>query len=58
MPQGKNLGPDSGFHIELPPDWLSANPLSAAALEEETVSWKRVGFALRIKPYDLRKAAE
>jgi len=58
LPEVRIKGPDSGFHIELPPDWLSANPLSAAALEEETVSWKRVGFALRIKPYDQRKAAE
>ena len=44
---------DTGFQIELPADWLLANPLSSAALDDETPTWKRVGLAFRIKPQDL-----
>lgn len=44
---------DTGFQIELPADWLLANPLSAAALDDETPIWKRVDMVLRIKPQDL-----
>jgi len=39
----------NGFQLELPADWLLANPLSAAALSDEAQSWQRVGSALRIK---------
>ena len=38
-----------GFQIDLPADWLLANPLSAAALADETLVWQRIGSALRIK---------
>jgi exopolyphosphatase/guanosine-5'-triphosphate,3'-diphosphate pyrophosphatase len=43
----KQLNP--GFQIDLPADWLPANPLSAAALYDEAGNWQRVGSALRIK---------
>lgn len=37
------------FQLELPGDWLHANPLSAAALVDEAQLWQRVGAVLRIK---------
>ena len=39
----------NGFVLELPSDWLAANPLTAASLAEEAQQWQRVGSALRIK---------
>lgn len=39
----------SGYQLELPGDWLASNPLSAAALADETIAWQRVGSGLRIK---------
>jgi exopolyphosphatase/guanosine-5'-triphosphate,3'-diphosphate pyrophosphatase len=39
----------AGFQIELPADWLAANPLSTAALAEESLLWQRAGSALKIK---------
>jgi exopolyphosphatase / guanosine-5'-triphosphate,3'-diphosphate pyrophosphatase len=39
----------SGFAIELPADWLLANPLSAATLAAEAQLWQRVGATLRVK---------
>ena len=44
---------DGGFQLELPADWLLANPLSAAALADECLNWKRIGSALRVKPQGL-----
>ena len=38
-----------GFAIELPADWLLANPLSAATLAAEAQLWQRVGAILRVK---------
>ncbi len=38
-----------GFQLELPADWLVANPLSAAALADEALVWQRFGLSLRIK---------
>jgi exopolyphosphatase/guanosine-5'-triphosphate,3'-diphosphate pyrophosphatase len=38
-----------GYLLELPSDWLAANPLSAAVLADETIAWQRVGSGLRIK---------
>ncbi len=37
------------YLLELPPGWLAANPLRAAALLDETMAWQRVGFLLRIQ---------
>ncbi|WP_301102801.1 exopolyphosphatase [Propionivibrio sp.] len=39
----------AGFQLELPADWLHANPLSAAALVDEAQVWQRIGGALRVK---------
>ena len=39
----------SGFQIELPAEWLKANPLSAAALADEAQNWQSVGQLIRIK---------
>ena len=39
----------NGFQVELPAEWLLANPLSAAALNEDAQFWQRVGSDLRIK---------
>ncbi len=41
-------GDDAGFAMELPQSWLDENPLSAAALEDETGSWKAVDMRLAI----------
>lgn len=34
---------EKGFLLELPADWLRANPWTAAALAEETVVWRQIG---------------
>ena len=39
----------AGFVIELPTPWLQENPLTAGALAEESESWQRVGWQLRIR---------
>ena len=39
----------TGFQLDLPADWLSANPLSAVALSDEALVWQRIGFPLQIK---------
>ena len=39
----------SGFSIELPGQWLQENPLTAGALAEESASWQRVGWQLRVR---------
>jgi exopolyphosphatase/guanosine-5'-triphosphate,3'-diphosphate pyrophosphatase len=38
-----------GYQVELPAEWLVANPLSAAVLADETIAWHRIGSGLRIK---------
>jgi len=40
---------DSMFGITLDPQWLRANPLTAAALAEEVREWSKLGVALEIK---------
>ncbi len=39
----------AGFQVELPADWLVANPLTAAALADEALAWPTVGLALKLK---------
>ena len=39
----------AGFQLELPADWLLANPLSAAALADEALAWQRIGSTLKIR---------
>ena len=37
------------FRLKLDLDWLRANPLTAAALREETQEWRKLGVDLEIK---------
>ena len=37
------------FQLDLPSDWLHANPLSASALADEALTWPRIGRGLRIR---------
>ncbi|MBK1679094.1 exopolyphosphatase [Rhodocyclus tenuis] len=37
------------FQLDLPADWLAANPLTAAALADEATTWERLGSGLRIR---------
>ena len=39
----------TGFQLDLPADWLLANPLTAAALADEASIWQRMGSSLRIR---------
>jgi exopolyphosphatase/guanosine-5'-triphosphate,3'-diphosphate pyrophosphatase len=36
------------YRLNLDPEWLARNPLTAAALSEETREWERIGFELKI----------
>jgi exopolyphosphatase/guanosine-5'-triphosphate,3'-diphosphate pyrophosphatase len=47
----------SGFHLEIPSDWLHDNPLTAAAIVEEAAFWKHVGRSYVVKSRGPRKAA-
>lgn len=40
---------DKGATLELPADWLAANPLTAAAFAEEIQAWQRAGLEFRLK---------
>ncbi len=46
----------SGFQIELPGEWLAANPWTAAALGEEASVWKQIGRDYQVKSRPARKA--
>jgi exopolyphosphatase/guanosine-5'-triphosphate,3'-diphosphate pyrophosphatase len=36
------------FRVTLDTDWLARNPLTAAALREETLEWEKIGAELRV----------
>ncbi|WP_205700339.1 Ppx/GppA phosphatase family protein [Crenobacter intestini] len=42
-----------GVRFELPAAWLEENPLTASALEQEAVQWRRIGLKLAL---DVRQA--
>lgn len=44
-----------GFLLELPADWLAANPWTAAALGEEAIVWKQAGWEYQVKSKAERK---
>lgn len=44
-----------GFALDLPGEWLAANPWTAAALSEESAIWKQVGRGYALKPRSTRK---
>jgi exopolyphosphatase/guanosine-5'-triphosphate,3'-diphosphate pyrophosphatase len=46
-----------GFAIDMPQAWLDENPLSAAALESETDSWKAVGMRLAVNGLSDKKVS-
>jgi exopolyphosphatase/guanosine-5'-triphosphate,3'-diphosphate pyrophosphatase len=39
----------SGFSVELPASWLQKNPLTAGALNDETLAWQRVGWQMKVR---------
>jgi len=45
----------SGFSLDVPGDWLAANPLSTAALADEALVWQRLGIGLRIRRRNVAK---
>jgi exopolyphosphatase/guanosine-5'-triphosphate,3'-diphosphate pyrophosphatase len=47
----------TGFQVELPGEWLTANPWTAAALGEEAAVWKQVGRDYEVKSRAARKIA-
>ena len=48
----------AGYGLELPRDWLEDNPLTEAALDAESESWKAVGMKLAVTPVTERRAAQ
>ncbi len=38
-----------GFTLELPGRWLESNPWTGAALNEESLAWRRLGVQFRVK---------
>ena len=47
----------NGFQLDLPAEWLLANPLTAAALGEEVAVWQQAGRDFLVKSRSPRKAA-
>jgi exopolyphosphatase/guanosine-5'-triphosphate,3'-diphosphate pyrophosphatase len=38
------------YRLKLEPNWLAANPLTAALLREEIAQWRKVGVTLEVRP--------
>jgi exopolyphosphatase/guanosine-5'-triphosphate,3'-diphosphate pyrophosphatase len=36
------------FRVNVDPDWLARNPLTATALRDEILEWERIGIELRV----------
>ena len=49
-PQLRLASAGKGYRLELPSPWLKANPMTAAALEDESSAWQRLGFEFRVSP--------
>ena len=47
----------NGFKLELPTDWLSSNPWTAAAIGEEAAIWRQIGREYVVNSKLLRKIA-
>lgn len=47
----------TGFQLDLPAEWLEANPWTAAALGEESAVWKQIGREFAVRPRSTRKNA-
>jgi exopolyphosphatase/guanosine-5'-triphosphate,3'-diphosphate pyrophosphatase len=49
LPERLDLRPQpGGFTLSLDAAWLSANPLTASAFQQEISQWRKIGFALEI----------
>jgi exopolyphosphatase/guanosine-5'-triphosphate,3'-diphosphate pyrophosphatase len=55
MPAWRVMRSGNGFLIELPSDWLAANPWTAAAFKEESAVWKQIGREYIVKSKPTRK---
>ncbi|MGE5492053.1 MAG: exopolyphosphatase [Actinomycetota bacterium] len=57
LPAWRAKKTDTGYQVELPADWLAANPWTGAALSEETSTWRQIGRDYVVKSRASRKAA-
>ena len=55
LPAWRATATANGFQLELPADWLQANPWTAAALGEEAAVWKQTGRDYLVKSRAPRK---
>ncbi|HET7776346.1 MAG TPA: exopolyphosphatase [Azospira sp.] len=49
---------EKGVSLELPTEWLAANPLTTAAFSEEIQAWQRVGLEFRLKRSSAAKSSK
>jgi exopolyphosphatase/guanosine-5'-triphosphate,3'-diphosphate pyrophosphatase len=47
-----------GFQLDLPIGWQDANPMTAAALTDEALLWRRIGIKLRIRSVPAETAVQ
>jgi exopolyphosphatase/guanosine-5'-triphosphate,3'-diphosphate pyrophosphatase len=57
LPAWRVVRSGNGFLLELPADWLAANPWTAAAFGEESSVWKQIGRDYVFKSKPVRKPA-
>ena len=57
LPLLRVSGDAGGFDIELAQTWLEDNPLSAAALEDESRHWKSAGLRLSVSGLSDKKVS-
>lgn len=57
LPAWRVVRTAAGYQIDLPPDWLAANPWTAAAFGEELAVWKQIGREYAFKSKAARKTA-
>jgi exopolyphosphatase/guanosine-5'-triphosphate,3'-diphosphate pyrophosphatase len=57
LPAWRATATAGGFQLDLPAEWLQANPWTAAALGEEAAVWKQIGREYLVKGRASRKPA-
>jgi len=57
LPAWRATATANGFQLDLPAEWLQANPWTAAALAEEAAVWKQIGREYFVKSRAPRKLA-
>ncbi|HEX5675140.1 MAG TPA: exopolyphosphatase, partial [Azonexus sp.] len=57
LPAWRATATANGFQLDLPAEWLQANPWTAAALGEEAAVWKQIGREYLVKGRAPRKLA-